>query len=59
LLELGFCREDSTSSWENSRVDTISFVYGEEGRLLGIGVSALKMVVKYVLDALAFDLASE
>jgi hypothetical protein len=59
LLELRFCREDNTSSWENSRVDTISFVYGEEGRLLGIDVSALKTVVKYVLNALAFDLASE
>jgi hypothetical protein len=34
-------------------------VYGEEGRLLGIDVSALKTVVKYVLNALAFDLASE
>jgi hypothetical protein len=33
-------------------------VYGEEGRLLGIDVSALKTVVKYVLNASAFVLAS-
>ena len=44
LLELRFCREDNTSSWENSRVDTISFVYGEEGRLLGIDVSDVRLV---------------
>ena len=31
----------------------------EEGRLLGIDVSALKTVVKCMLNALAFDLASE
>jgi hypothetical protein len=44
-----FCREDNTS-WENSRVGTILCVYEEDERLQDIDVSALKTVVKYVLN---------
>ena len=59
LLGLTLCKADNSSSIESSRVDIISQVKGEEGRLLGSEISLLKTEVKYVLNASAFVFVSE
>ena len=53
LLGFKLFRAGNTSSVENSKVDMISLVKGEVGRPLGVEVSLLNTVVKFVLNASA------